>query len=441
MQANRSMRLIACLAAVFAALLVSASPALGQDVRFAEVSPGDGDPAVCAQADPCSLDNAVEDLSVQDGDEVVVLPGTYDLGMGIVAINDEISVHGAAGGPRPVITSAGTTTLVTSSVLRNMEVRDLELVSTGAGPALRSSGNGAMAVTVERIVARASDAGTQACLLHNTLIRDSVCHNTAAGPAAGFVGGGLSGSGTVSLRNVTAYAPADTAFDITAQSGATIIWDAKNVIARGGSVDITVEEQVGGDVTFTLENANYDTQSVSGGATVTSPSNQTAPPLLVDPDDGDYRQSPGSPTIDAGAAADLLGTADLDGDQRAIDGNCDGTAAPDIGADEFNTGCPSPEPEPEVGDTSPPVTTITAGRRNKTKKRDRGPSSSLAPTTERLRASSASSTRATSRLPALPPFQSGSRRASTPSRSGLSNQAGNIGTPATYNWKVKKKKK
>jgi hypothetical protein len=423
--------------AAFAMMLVGPSSALGA-IRYAEVSPGDGDPAVCAQADPCALEIAAEHPSVNNGDEVVVLPGTYNLGTGSLGINDEISVHGAAGGPRPIVTASGSGTLFTDPFLSNIEIRDLELVSTGTGPALLSSGNGAMGVTVERVVARASAAGTQACRLRNTLIRDSVCHNTAAGPAAGIVGGGLSGGGVVTLRNVTAYAPAGTAFDITAQSGATIIWAAKNVIARGGSVDITVEEQAGGDLTFTLENANFDTQSVSGGATVTSPSNQTAAPLLVDPDDGDYRQGPGSPTIDAGAAADLLGTADLDGDQRTIDGNCDGIAAPDIGADEFNVECPVAFP-PEVGDTTAPTATITQGPKDKTKKKQA--TFTFSGSDARAVASFQCSLDGGAFTSCTSPYTVKVKKGKHTFQVRAVDDSGNVGAPASDSWKRKKKRK
>ncbi len=62
--------------ASFASLGIAASAAA--DVRYAEPQ-GNGDGNVCLQSDPCELQVAVNDISVQDGDEVVVLPGIYDL--------------------------------------------------------------------------------------------------------------------------------------------------------------------------------------------------------------------------------------------------------------------------------------------------------------------------------------------------------------------------
>jgi len=58
-------------------------------------------------------------------------------------------------------------------------------------------------------------------------------------------------------------------------------------------------------------------------------------PLLADPAGGDYHLLRNSPCIDAGDPATPPGT-DFDGDPRPFDGNHDGHAVADIGADEFN---------------------------------------------------------------------------------------------------------
>jgi hypothetical protein len=64
--------------------------------------------------------------------------------------------------------------------------------------------------------------------------------------------------------------------------------------------------------------------------------NQTAPPIYVDAENGDFREASGSPTIDAGIAGQL-GPLDLAGNTRILG------AAPDIGAFEF-----VPPPVPAV---------------------------------------------------------------------------------------------
>jgi len=61
-----------------------------------------------------------------------------------------------------------------------------------------------------------------------------------------------------------------------------------------------------------------------------------ANPLLVDPDTGNYHISPGSPCIDAGTGSVTLASVDMDGDDRVIDGDSNGSLVVDIGADEFD---------------------------------------------------------------------------------------------------------
>jgi hypothetical protein len=63
--------------------------------------------------------------------------------------------------------------------------------------------------------------------------------------------------------------------------------------------------------------------------------NIDADPRFVDPDNGNYRLGPDSPCIDAGTnAAPGLPAYDLEGDDRIVDGDGDGTAIVDMGAYE-----------------------------------------------------------------------------------------------------------
>jgi parallel beta-helix repeat protein len=64
--------------------------------------------------------------------------------------------------------------------------------------------------------------------------------------------------------------------------------------------------------------------------------NISANPLFTNPTQGDYHLQPGSFSIDAGDnQAPNLPDKDLDGDPRILDGDGDGTATIDMGADEF----------------------------------------------------------------------------------------------------------
>ncbi|MGD8451882.1 MAG: right-handed parallel beta-helix repeat-containing protein [Phycisphaerae bacterium] len=67
--------------------------------------------------------------------------------------------------------------------------------------------------------------------------------------------------------------------------------------------------------------------------------NIDADPLFVDPENGDYHLSAGSPCIDAGdpSCVPQPGETDLDGQYRLWDGDGNGVAIVDMGADEFGS--------------------------------------------------------------------------------------------------------
>jgi parallel beta-helix repeat protein len=76
--------------------------------------------------------------------------------------------------------------------------------------------------------------------------------------------------------------------------------------------------------------------------------NISADPRFVDAGAGNFHVQAGSPVVDAGRNQDAPAT-DVDGDPRPLDGNGDGVAVVDIGADEV-----------AGGDTTPPTITCTA---------------------------------------------------------------------------------
>ncbi|BBO68828.1 hypothetical protein DSCA_27580 [Desulfosarcina alkanivorans] len=59
-------------------------------------------------------------------------------------------------------------------------------------------------------------------------------------------------------------------------------------------------------------------------------------PLLIDPDNGNYHIGPGSSCIDQGTSSTTLLAVDVDGDARQLDGDANGSAVVDIGADEYD---------------------------------------------------------------------------------------------------------
>jgi hypothetical protein len=339
-----------------AGLLAIPSPVQAAS-RFAE--PLGNGPEPCLQGDPCNIQVAVESGAVMNGDEIVVLPGEYQLGGDVLVVNDVIDLHGQSGQSRPRLFSTAIPA-VQSAVgsTSTTVVRDLEIHKTTSGTAIQIF---QAPMTVERAIV--TSAGFAACNPARTgaLIRDSVCWNTGQGSAVNFNTSG-NVTNTAQLRNVTAVTTGSAGLRfgllLDASGGADLILDARNVIAVGATVDVRAEtnSDPSTSATLTLANSNYDAADTVGAATsvtpVGSPTNQVAAPFLANPSMGDFHQLSGSPTIDAGAANPLLGLSDLDGDPRTLG------AGPDIGADEF---IPL--------DSDPPETTITKGPRRETRKR------------------------------------------------------------------------
>ena len=103
-----------------------------------------------------------------------------------------------------------------------------------------------------------------------------------------------------------------------------------------------------GFASFSASHSSYDTVTTipeSGTATATpagSGTNLIGDPLFVDPAAGDYTLQAGSQLIERGDPAVVVaGELDAAGAPRAQDFDCDGFAAPDIGAFE-RTGCAQP---------------------------------------------------------------------------------------------------
>jgi hypothetical protein len=318
------------------ALLVVAAPASAA-VRYAEPG-GDGPVTSCPESNPCDIEDAVEDLSVTDGDEVIVLPGTYDLGAGdfdAVSVNDRIELHGAVGRPRPVITSAFDATLALNFD-GGARVHDLIVEHTGdSGRALDATFSEAV---IERVVARSTAEFGSGCAPPREpgLIRDSVCFSTGTGLGGIHLALGMAGDVDYQLRNVTAIGTGANSFGLRfSGDSSTFDVDARNVIADGVLVDVTANASSTATVAITLDHSNYATTSETGAGTASvtpagSGTNQSEPPELRDPANGNVRQLRGSPTINAGAEVPLLGELDFERQPRTQG------AAIDIGADEFD---------------------------------------------------------------------------------------------------------
>jgi len=111
-----------------------------------------------------------------------------------------------------------------------------------------------------------------------------------------------------------------------------ILWS--NTASTSGN-EIHIEDP---SSSCTLNYCCVDNTGYGGGTGNIDDSNNCifVDPQFVDAANGDYHLKPASPCIDTGSNAYISGVAtDLDGKQRIVDGDGDGTATVDIGAYEF----------------------------------------------------------------------------------------------------------
>jgi len=318
--------------AVLLALLVLAAPAAAK-VRYA--SPTGGPPSACNPT-PCTLTIAI--AGAADGDQVVVLPGTYTAPIELT-IEKAIDVGATPGSPAPLINLKGVQLNVKNAGATLHDLRLAMVEESMSRPLNLYDG------TVERVIAGGGEFGANGCLMENGLLRDSVCLQGIT------VNAEKAGTARPKLVNVTAD-PLDVG---TSEVGAVVDLSVLNSIlyarTEAGHLpgSVIVDVATGGSVTADLRNSNYATVEsigLSKNYTVTAPGtngNQTAPPQFVDFAGGDFRELPTSPTIDAGVADPLLGPLDL-ADTARVQPRCfGGSAIPDIGAYEFvpTEACPS----------------------------------------------------------------------------------------------------
>ncbi len=322
--------------------------------RYAAPGGRGSDP--CANPeDPCTLFKAASveapGTTLASGAEVVLAPGTYssgDLGpSNQLLIGEGVRVHGVFGGPRPAISllaNGGGGRVVRvgpGSVLSHLEIN-----GTSERPLLIDGG------TVEGVIVRSSSefSGMVVCAPvgnAEALLRDTACISSAPGATA--IGATATGTttNTVKLRNVTAIATGSESFGLRFRAlgrdgqKPTLRVNAIGVIAQGDRRDVVAEglsdtriPGTGAEASVELANSNYTTvanvtDAGEGSANVTIPGSgsniRTRPILAADL----VHQLEGSVTINRGATDNLSGSADVDGQRRAI-----GPSA-DVGADEF----------------------------------------------------------------------------------------------------------
>ncbi len=348
--------------ATLALLLLGAAEAAAA-TRYA--APGGNNVAgsECLQTNPCSLFNAASRFApkskLEQGDEVVVEPGTYSGAAGElgteanIAPSAHVSIHGVAGQPRPVImVQGGNGGSAFSLEEPGQTLSRVEIIAADAsGPWVLDSPS----AVIDGVVAVSH--GSKPCFAREGLVRDSVSLSTNGSTPALDV---LSGSQPVELRNVTliatgakAHGLQARAFDNTEEASVHGI----GVIAKGTGADVFASALsasphtpgTGSKVTISLDHSDFaqvmsENDAGEGATAIPTPGSGTnvsaAPRLAAD----GYHELPGSPTVDAGALdptdPSLSGSTDIDGEARVMG------PAPDIGADELRP--PSRPPAPST---------------------------------------------------------------------------------------------
>lgn len=278
----------------------------------------------CTVLAPCDLGTAVNGAT--SGDEIVVAAGSYTGYPNLAAAGKALNIHGAAGQPRPVLTTATSTlTVGAGSTVRRLEITAsapttgalITMVGTGAGNVDQPS------VIVDDVIARSPGALIDiANAGAGNRIRSSILIGAGGGVAVS-----IRDTTQTTIEHVTLLAQGgqSTALRVDAASAPSMRVAVSNSIVRGGDQDVAATEGGADTLSVTLENSAYRTARV--GALVTNGANNIlGDPVFVDAATGDFHQAPGSPTIDAGTATSVL--TDIDGQPRSIG------PQPDIGADE-----------------------------------------------------------------------------------------------------------
>jgi hypothetical protein len=300
------------LPALLAVLALAAVPSAADAAATLYATPHPGFGATCTVASPCALGEAIHGAA--SGDTVVVGAGTYT---GTESYEDEgknLTIAGAVIGPgRPVIEAEVGLTGAESTI------SDVEIHSPGSYEALALF-DGASA---NRVVAIGSEG--DGCSIHaDGTVTNSVCMSENPSFSSGLATQ-ASGGGAMTATNVTMIGTYGFFSNSTKNPGLTMT-DSIAMTTKTGGEDATFNQ----GLTKTIRSYLLHHEP---SANVVEEASLTQTPVFLGP--GDYREAPGSPSIDAGSTTAAPGELDLDGNLRQIGSKVD------VGAYEFVPDAPT----------------------------------------------------------------------------------------------------
>lgn len=341
------------LAVIAVTVVVAAAGATAASAATRFVAVGGVSSGACSSpSEACSPAWA---LSVaEDGDRVLIAPGTYPLAPDLPQITKEVVVGGDPAQPRPVLLSSGGSPgdwvlWLGGAAGKRPVLEHVDIRQEGAAGYALVLGAATLATAQDLLVSSTAGSGPVVDLTGNLLLRDSVVR--AEAPIATI--GGLPAGSSADLRNVTAaggsygLSCSTSAFSPALPATVTV----RNSILLGSAAGITAG---GADPTrkclVLADHSNFPSQEAQANGVVDTSggADQTAPPLFTDLPGGNLHEAVGSPTIDAGIADPLDGLTDPDGRPRSLG------SAPDIGAYEFAPPAGPAQPPPP---SSPAVLT------------------------------------------------------------------------------------
>ena len=298
-----------------------------------------------------SLQDAL--AAAEDGDEIWVQAGTYPLDTYVSVYNvNNVSIYGGFSGTETALSQrdlAANATILDGSAVLYSDLITIESYNTSG-------------IVIDGLtIANYSSTGTAMRIPGSPTIRNcNFFNNTTSsgegtGDTTGYFGGAamlISGGAPMIVNCVFAHNTATYGYGGAANmrsSAADFIncTFTRNTAIDGGAVSVYSDNGTNHEFYNclfwgnTVDTMSYPHVDIATGAGTSYTANYnfyatSGDPLLVDPDNGNYHLSPGSPCIDAGTGSVPLASVDMDGDSRVIDGDENGSLVVDIGADEFD---------------------------------------------------------------------------------------------------------